>query len=306
MLEFQEVEIIGEGPDLELGPGFDTELDVPDSINTIETTTSSGFGAAPEIGIPDLDMPSIDVGASSISEFATTTGLVGGGGGGNPGRIGEIDRRVAAGGGNTVGNLRISLAWEDMNDIDLHVITPDEESIYFGNTVSACGGELDVDANVVPTTLEPVENIVWTSPPRDGVYQVGIHHYSHHPNQPATTKCDILMLIGEEKRFLTVAALRSTQFVEVVTFEIENGHLVEFTPSSRVREGNERTAQEGPIEDEKREATRRQFAQEALDEAIAIEDPQVRARRLERLIERFPDTPAAETAQMRIDEIESM
>ncbi len=296
-VDFQTVLDFQEGDEIGLGPEIDTQIM---ELESVEVTSS-----VPVFGISDPVMQPINLGVSSVSDSGSAPAA--GGNEGDPGRVSEIDQRVAAGGGSTAGNLRISLAWEDMNDIDLHVLTPDDESIYFANVRSDCGAELDVDANVVPTTRTPVENIVWSVPPRDGTYEVGIHHYTQHPNQPATTKCDILIVVGEEKRILTVRALRPGQFVEVVSFQIRDGQLAEFSPSVRVREGGgSNVAQGGPVEDEKREANRRQFAQEALADAMEQEEPRVRAARLQRLIDRFPGTPAADEAAERLREIESM
>lgn len=291
VLEFQE------GEDIGLGPEVETQI--------MELESADLDSSVPVFGISDPVIQPINLGVSSVA--VTGTAPAAGGNEGDPGRVAEIDQRVASGGGSTAGNLRISLAWEDMNDLDLHVITPDDEHIYFAWDESECGGKLDVDANIAPTTRTPVENIVWSVPPRDGAYEVGVHFYTQHPNQPASTKCDILLVIGEEKRILTVRALRPGQFVEVVTFQIRDGQLAEFSPSVRVREGGaSNIAQGGPVEDEKREANRRQFAQEALADAMQQEDLRVRAARLQRLIDRFPGTPAADEAAEHLREIESM
>jgi uncharacterized protein YfaP (DUF2135 family) len=45
------------------------------------------------------------------------------------------------------GSLQVSLAWDLENDLDLHLIKPDGEEIYYGNEVSSTGGVLDLDSN---------------------------------------------------------------------------------------------------------------------------------------------------------------
>ena len=52
-------------------------------------------------------------------------------------------KRVEAG----TGNLQVSLSWDVDNDIDLHLVQPDGEEIYYGNEGSSTGGRLDLDSN---------------------------------------------------------------------------------------------------------------------------------------------------------------
>jgi len=62
------------------------------------------------------------------------------------------------------GKLQVILAWDDRNDLDLHVVCPDSVDINFIRR-RACGGTLDVDANgdVRQLTPAPVENIFSTT-----------------------------------------------------------------------------------------------------------------------------------------------
>ena len=91
----------------------------------------------------------------------------------------DLDQRLEREGGKT-GAVQISLAWDDYNDLDLHLFCPSGERIYFNNKESECGGELDVDMNVKPVSDNAVENVVWTKNPPKGTYKVGVHFYKHH------------------------------------------------------------------------------------------------------------------------------
>ncbi len=51
--------------------------------------------------------------------------------------------RIEAG----TGKLQISCSWDRPNDIDLHLVEPNGEEIYYGNEISDNGGSLDVDSN---------------------------------------------------------------------------------------------------------------------------------------------------------------
>ncbi len=90
----------------------------------------------------------------------------------------EFANRLQREGGAT-GELRISLLWNNTNDLDLHVISPSGNEISFQNKKSACGGELDVDMNVRATSDRPIENVYWAhgSAPR-GRYQVLVKQFT--------------------------------------------------------------------------------------------------------------------------------
>ena len=45
------------------------------------------------------------------------------------------------------GLLQISLSWDQENDVDLHLIEPNGEEIFYGHSYSGNGGQLDVDSN---------------------------------------------------------------------------------------------------------------------------------------------------------------
>lgn len=46
-----------------------------------------------------------------------------------------------------IGLLKVSLSWDQENDVDLHLVEPNGEHIYYGNRSSSNGGQLDLDSN---------------------------------------------------------------------------------------------------------------------------------------------------------------
>ena len=100
----------------------------------------------------------------------------------------DLDKRLEREGGKS-GSVQVSLAWDDYNDLDLHLFCPSGERIYFNNRDSECGGELDVDMNVKPVSNNPVENVVWTNNPPKGTYKVGVHFYKHHRKRKTKKTC---------------------------------------------------------------------------------------------------------------------
>jgi hypothetical protein len=60
------------------------------------------------------------------------------------------------------GDVQVTLSWDADSDVDLHVIGPDGEEIYYGDRQSASGGELDLDSNAA-CVIDGVrnENITW-------------------------------------------------------------------------------------------------------------------------------------------------
>ncbi len=86
----------------------------------------------------------------------------------------DIKARVKKAGGNVSAPFRVSLAWFNYDDLDIHAIEPDGNHIYYGNK----SGKLDVDMNAGGgSSREAVENICWTKP-KDGVYQIRVRNYS--------------------------------------------------------------------------------------------------------------------------------
>ena len=115
----------------------------------------------------------------------------------------ELMERLAREGGKS-GVVQVSLAWDDYNDLDMHVFCPSGERIYFNNRKSECGGELDVDMNVRPKSKTPIENVVWTDEAPDGEYKIGVHFYRHHRKRRTKKTCQFRLRVvtyGQAKEY---------------------------------------------------------------------------------------------------------
>jgi hypothetical protein len=79
------------------------------------------------------------------------------------------------------GDVQITLSWDTNSDVDLHVVEPGGEEIFYGHKRSATGGELDLDSNAA-CQLDGVrnENITWPigRAPR-GTYTVRVDYWSN-------------------------------------------------------------------------------------------------------------------------------
>jgi hypothetical protein len=78
------------------------------------------------------------------------------------------------------GDVQVTLAWDADSDVDLHVVDPAGEEIYYSRRRSASGGELDLDSNAA-CRVDGVrnENITWPvgRAPR-GTYTVRVDYWS--------------------------------------------------------------------------------------------------------------------------------
>lgn len=106
-----------------------------------------------------------------------------------------FDFLIGAGTGTTVGSLtsfpvtvttvgtgdiEVSLNWGTPTDLDLHVVEPSGEEIYYGNRTSATGGMLDLDSNA-GCNIDNVdaEHVTWPGvTPPSGTYEVIVDPWS--------------------------------------------------------------------------------------------------------------------------------
>jgi hypothetical protein len=83
----------------------------------------------------------------------------------------------------TSGDVEVILTWNNLNDLDLHCIDPNNEEIFYAHALSdKSGGALDVDRNMRPPyTKQPVEHIYWPHGRAPaGRYRVYVDHYARH------------------------------------------------------------------------------------------------------------------------------
>lgn len=138
----------------------------------------------------------------------------------------EIRKRVIdAGGQYDEVDVRFTLVWDNRNDLDLHVIAPSGERIFFGHKRSACGGELDVDRNVRGETTTPVENVRWpkgTAPTGD--YRVIVQNYAFHEEVRERTPFRVEIEIDGELHYhegFAPKATRAESDREIGTFTFD-------------------------------------------------------------------------------------
>jgi hypothetical protein len=106
--------------------------------------------------------------------------------------------------GAKTGDIQVSISWDNTNDIDLWVHCLGngiDEYVGWQNRMAACGGCLDVDANVYAynATKTPVENIFWaprTSPHTK--YYVYVHFYQKWDYQDSTPVLIRILHNGQE------------------------------------------------------------------------------------------------------------
>ena len=116
----------------------------------------------------------------------------------------EFRERLEREQGQQIGDVRITLLWNNYNDLDLHCIDPRGEEIFYSHKRSASRGELDVDQNVSPETDKPVENIYWPKGGApEGTYKVYVNHFEHHAERsPSRTPFKINLLVnGRQQDF---------------------------------------------------------------------------------------------------------
>lgn len=240
----------------------------------------------------DLDeTDALEIDAMAEGELIEVTGVVESGATNPPANPAAeaIQSRVSKAGGKQ-GEVQFSLVWETISDLDIHVITPQGQRIFYGARKSNCRGHLDVDANArnrKKFTTEPVENIRWLKgQPDSGRYTVIVHYYQRR---------------GGHKEIEYEMMAKTGENVDVVKKPIDFRDRIHvyryvFFDGSYSDDDRERlTAKLKKLQENEEQA-----AQQIMD-SIPQQRPAARTTTLRRVITNYPHTDAAIEALKQLE-----
>jgi len=156
----------------------------PGGARTAATSTPTGFFRidlpAPVTSQPIVVTFSRSIPATSFNiqiQLISATGLVG--------AVATLPVTVHT---VTASAVEVNVSWNQPSDLDLHVVEPDGNEIFFGNKgPSVTGGTLDLNSNDAPPGVTGQcaidnldnENVSWpTGTPAAGTYQVKVDYFS--------------------------------------------------------------------------------------------------------------------------------
>jgi hypothetical protein len=102
------------------------------------------------------------------------------------------------------GDVQASVWWDAPTDVDLHVIDPAQEEVYFANRESASGGVLDLDSNPA-CNIDGInnENIVWpTGGAPTGSYTINLVYFDDC-GEAESNYVVTLQVVGQAPRVFT-------------------------------------------------------------------------------------------------------
>ena len=202
-----------------------------------------------------------------------------------PENVQVIQEKVNQAGGQS-GTVQFSLVWESTSDVDLHVVNPMGDRIFFKKRIDGIGGALDVDRNAKNSrlTMSPVENVRWRgSNPASGRYTVMIHLFQ--PRKEDSVDFELMAKTGDDvdiqsatvSRVKNLLVFRYFYFGDEVPNDVRTERL-EKLKELQAKEETEATQLLGKV-------GRGRQAQQRLREIVA----------------RYPHTDAAVEALKRID-----
>jgi uncharacterized protein YfaP (DUF2135 family) len=122
------------------------------------------------------------------------------------------------------GKLRINLAWNTTDDLDLHVVTPNGEIFYSNKKVEHNGiiGQLDVDKNAGNDIVSnPQENVNFDGMPV-GLHKIYVHFYTLREKEDVPFILTIISENGDCRIFSKTIKGKGSS-VNVIAFEYKNG-----------------------------------------------------------------------------------
>ena len=163
-----------------IGGSVQVHLESANAFQRVVLATVSGTRGWWEVTLPSAaTVADLVVTLAPDSTLGTldTRFAVGAAGSGSVGAYDEAPISVI----NTVGTgeVQVSISWDSPTDVDLHVVTPNDEEIFYGNRTSTEGGELDLDSNAACSLDEKRnENTTWANgtAPR-GTYTVRVDYW---------------------------------------------------------------------------------------------------------------------------------
>lgn len=122
------------------------------------------------------------------------------------------------------GQVQVSVSWDVDSDVDLRVLEPSGNEVYYGATTSDSGGELDLDSNAncdIDGTRN--ENITWEDAAPPGTYTVYVDLYLACDVTP-TSYVVTVQVAGQPTRTytgtLTGDGTEGQNPTQVATFEV--------------------------------------------------------------------------------------
>ena len=147
--------------------------------------------------------------------------------------VDDVQERLSSSGVSSTAGSKITLMWENSNDLDLALILPDGSRVYFGNKQLGIGGstvELDIDMNASKTgpafnRYKPVENITVGSFDFDGAWGVQVTHFAHRIPAPLSCRFRVALQLPGMLRFVE-GRLAPGDMRQVATIIVEAGDIV--------------------------------------------------------------------------------
>ncbi|NQZ56492.1 MAG: FHA domain-containing protein [Lentisphaeraceae bacterium] len=136
----------------------------------------------------------------------------------------EFKKRVLSNNGSFKDvEIRATLIWNDTNDLDLQILTPNGSTISY-QTKESNGGILDIDKNVTNPTKTPVENIIWKKNAPAGYYRVFVTLFTHREKSVKPVKFKLELAINGRAHHYS-GSIKNEQLgeeINIVSFEYEN------------------------------------------------------------------------------------